>query len=585
MGRHACLSVEAGFARLVPTISSKEGLPSVHPLARSGEGVSFCGPWSVGSNEVPHKEPTRGSPRTAGRREGRPCPRQGAERAAAARDRHLRRSGAGRSAHGRRTKGAGSPGGAGALVAAAAGKTWRSPAAGDPLTSVVANAAQRSGAGRCDGDRGAGWLWKQQRRWRQRRKHRQGRRLRERQRRQLRERWGLHDQRSLGDEVDRLDHRAGRPALQRHPTLRRQQRLSGALPGVVLARRAGGRLSRPAPESRRHRFRVASGLRQRGRGRRQLLGFRHGWRHGDLQHLPGSLVVSGDRGRLHHLRQRFDRRRPSALRLRPELQHADRRQLDGVLRGGRWLQRQPAGAEQLLEVRWDLQCRRRHDDPVEHAPAGDAEQKAVTARRRCRRALGRDDQHDMTESMSRCIRRPHRTVFLAFFSLLACASNNMTGSGSTDNGGTTCALPTTFKWTAEDPLATPKAPAGQTWVALKDFSDVVYKDMHIVYMSTHDTATSYGSAMFTFSDWPHASAATQLPTPHGVAPTLFYFAPKNTWVLAYQWGATPFSYVTSSDPTNPGSWSSEQALFTGKLSSASPTGPIDQTVICNSTTC
>jgi hypothetical protein len=198
---------------------------------------------------------------------------------------------------------------------------------------------------------------------------------------------------------------------------------------------------------------------------------------------------------------------------------------------------------------------------------------------------------------------------LALYSLpfAACSSNNpsgvATGAGGSAGGGlagsggsggaggvggvgVTCALPTTFKWSGTGPLATPKAPAGKTWVALKDFSDVVYNNMHIVYMSTHDSATSYGSAMFMFGNWPDAATATQLVTPHGVAPTLFYFTPKNSWVLAYQWGATAFSYVTSSDPTNPTSWSSEKSLFAGMLpSDASSTGPIDQTVICNSTTC
>jgi len=133
-----------------------------------------------------------------------------------------------------------------------------------------------------------------------------------------------------------------------------------------------------------------------------------------------------------------------------------------------------------------------------------------------------------------------------------------------------CPLPTNYQWTSTNSLANPKS----GWAGLRDFSVAPYSGNQLVY-GTYSDGTAFGGFAFSpVSSFSGLSSATQTAlSPGGREPTLFYFSPGNIWVIAYTGGPGTFSYRTSSNPSDPSSWSTPQPLFTGTVTSGTAGHP------------
>lgn len=141
----------------------------------------------------------------------------------------------------------------------------------------------------------------------------------------------------------------------------------------------------------------------------------------------------------------------------------------------------------------------------------------------------------------------------------------------------TCDFKPPFRWTSTGPLAEPK---GNGWHSLKDFSVTKYNGKYLVYATVNDgNWNGFFSVFDSFDKWKDADQSYH--SGH-VAPQIFYFTPKDTWVLVTQWS---IRYRTSKTPTDFNSWSPLQSMMAGDPTGGRGTGPIDPAVICDDKNC
>ncbi|WP_206061339.1 non-reducing end alpha-L-arabinofuranosidase family hydrolase [Nonomuraea basaltis] len=147
-----------------------------------------------------------------------------------------------------------------------------------------------------------------------------------------------------------------------------------------------------------------------------------------------------------------------------------------------------------------------------------------------------------------------------------CTGSTPTATPTVTPTGGTGTLPSSFRWRSGPALIGPKSDSGHSIAAVKDPSVVYHNGRWHVFASTASTAGGYNLVYLNFTDWAQAGAATHhyldqsaIGTGYRAAPQVFYFAPQNRWYLVYQTGNA--SYSTTTDITNPRSWSAPQHFY------------------------
>jgi hypothetical protein len=156
------------------------------------------------------------------------------------------------------------------------------------------------------------------------------------------------------------------------------------------------------------------------------------------------------------------------------------------------------------------------------------------------------------------------------------------------NSGITSLLSTPITWSSTGPLISPIPDAKHSIVSVKDPTAFYYNKQWNVYATNAYSNGSWNMQYISFTDWPQAAAAqpyfmdqTSGFSGYHCAPEVFYFTPTATWYLIFQ--SPQPQYSTTTDPTNPASWSAPQNFFSSQPASVS--NWIDFWVICDSSNC